>query len=1213
MGSNIKQAASPVNPVSGAGLSAAQGEIPASVGRTTIRDENQPAAQARNDAAPSDGMEYGSIYDKDISHDLMAAAGLFGQIRRDGGSVADFLAQQDLERGRQSPVVEMLLRFMDENGTSAKKIRELISGYYEAVRALGNPNEGDMFGGKDIPTREQLLKGLIDGQTDTGREAQRGGAAAAGGFEQYGTRAGGTAAADLQPAEQSRNGAGDGSGVEAGKPSLGDSDGLYSQSAMKSPEANIRRGREAMNRVLTEKADVKRAMFRQDLGWVDFVWGDDGTTRPFNKKGEPVGKGIAHILEARQRKDGMAYGDVVRMLTDNIVETVARGTVANRWERHDGKSVSVQIDYDGYRAGLVKNKGSNAWMVTAFELYETGAEPAGSVDTDNATHTKPTLTRQDVGAVSNTEKNIPQNRAQDKSAYRAKLDEALGRLSDRVTLITDVEREIPASAERILTHRYDGAFDAATGRVYLFAENLTPERAAFVAWHELGHRGFARGEFRDYRAELRRLDRHGTISRLADRIQAQRPDGDPARDKRDIALEEAAVELYAAKRTGEWEALEERYGVMVPQMLRRRTDSILQNVWEKLRAFVSRVFGRDTGDAELVSLLEDLHRDVSADTAAAAQEAAELSGDALMSIYTDDAGKIQRALEKMSAAYPGELAISRDSSRASHSEYIELSDSDKDLHLKIRVSDHALPAHHKPSYDMFDVFPRKDREENARGEDAKYYTDGSWVEAVAFAGEMFGLKVPKYVQNILDKEAAKAAEEAREKAESARKAQALRAEHAERKEREAAEKNAAQLDAVRSDLPGYKSKLAYLEGLENPAYRRSGSRKSATLTLPDGTELSAADYYPGFGLMPATFDLLKQDLRRLIGEAEGAQDGMRFSLSEGADSALPRSKAESLDKLRAAEPVRISGREIEADADLKQYVRNALQYGKTLRGTYVNKDSGREIAFGRKGLQEVLHHDLSKPEHIQSVAAIPQIIENAVYIDTRPNEDVGKNPDITEYEYYLAGLNIGGTDYTVRAAVGVATTGDKYYDHKLTQIEKGNLLEMTSRLSNAEIPNASPFSKINDKRLLQILQEEAGESPDILFSQSMQTAEEVRAFAETGHLAGEDALYAQLGKALMLQEEARQALKERTLSFKDKVIEAAADENIAFVRWVEDLPEALADGLEKQLLEQSFRRAAGMRDAETENLTRQFIQPFNRQPGKMSRKVQAYGCIVTGR
>ncbi|MDO4698259.1 MAG: hypothetical protein Q4A60_06245 [Pasteurellaceae bacterium] len=48
----------------------------------------------------------------------------------------------------------------------------------------------------------------------------------------------------------------------------------FSRSAMKSVEASIARGREAMTRAILEKDTVHRAMYRNDLdGWIDFEWG----------------------------------------------------------------------------------------------------------------------------------------------------------------------------------------------------------------------------------------------------------------------------------------------------------------------------------------------------------------------------------------------------------------------------------------------------------------------------------------------------------------------------------------------------------------------------------------------------------------------------------------------------------------------------------------------------------------------------------------------------------------------------------------------------------------------------------------------------------------------------------------------------------------------------------------------------------------------------
>lgn len=170
-----------------------------------------------------------------------------------------------------------------------------------------------------------------------------------------------------------------------------------SQSAMKSVKANITRGRNAMNTAITEKRTVHRAMYNNELGWIDFEWGDDGLTKPFNKKGEPVGKGISHIMEARMRKDGMSYEQVTKMLTQDIVDTIAKGEIQKDITSPDGKIKNIQLDYNGHRAVLVKKMGNNGWVLTAFELHSNGEQRIG-FDTTESTHSKPTLTRQGMGA-----------------------------------------------------------------------------------------------------------------------------------------------------------------------------------------------------------------------------------------------------------------------------------------------------------------------------------------------------------------------------------------------------------------------------------------------------------------------------------------------------------------------------------------------------------------------------------------------------------------------------------------------------------------------------------------------------------------------------------------------------------------------------------------------------------------------------------------------
>lgn len=207
-------------------------------------------------------------------------------------------------------------------------------------------------------------------------------------------------------------------------------------------------------------------------------------------------------------------------------------------------------------------------------------------------------------------------------------------------------------------------------------------------------------------------------------------------------------------------------------------------------------------------------------------------------------------------------------------------------------------------------------------------------------------------------------------------------------------------------------------------------------------------------------------------------------------------KKARIDKLRDSKTVEITGEEIEPSDDLKQYKKNALEYGKKLQGNYVNKDTGITIQLqrGRRngGINEVLQHDYKDVEHLQSVAAIPQIIENSIYIDSRENTDKEKNPNVAEYQYYVCGLKIGNTDYTVRSTIAVDNKGNRYYDHKLTSIEKGKLLDQINgqtaknvgfgttpgtkpttdngEVLNPEIQKSGNTSDYKDKRLISLLQ-----------------------------------------------------------------------------------------------------------------------------------------------
>ena len=172
-------------------------------------------------------------------------------------------------------------------------------------------------------------------------------------------------------------------------------DGVLNQSAsaMKSTEANLQRGRDAMNKALIEKADQKRAMYRSDTGWIDFVWGSEGVLKANGKTKGAMG--LAHIIESRMRKDEMSYQDVAEMLTMQITDTIAKGGSSRIYS--NGKSESMFIEHNGYRATLVRNKGSNGWLMNAFELHQ-GGDTGKSNDSKVSTHDQTTRHRSEVGA-----------------------------------------------------------------------------------------------------------------------------------------------------------------------------------------------------------------------------------------------------------------------------------------------------------------------------------------------------------------------------------------------------------------------------------------------------------------------------------------------------------------------------------------------------------------------------------------------------------------------------------------------------------------------------------------------------------------------------------------------------------------------------------------------------------------------------------------------
>ena len=206
------------------------------------------------------------------------------------------------------------------------------------------------------------------------------------------------------------------------------------------------------------------------------------------------------------------------------------------------------------------------------------------------------------------------------------------------------------------------------------------------------------------------------------------------------------------------------------------------------------------------------------------------------------------------------------------------------------------------------------------------------------------------------------------------------------------------------------------------------------------------------------------------GEVEGRESaGPDIDRTDGA----AQGGASIIDKIRYSSPVEITGNEISPSEDLREYKKNALEYGKSLRGEYINKDSGKTIFLGKNAIKEVLHHDYKNVEQLQSIAAIPKIIENAIFVTSQENTDSKVNAE--SFDYYVCGLRIGDVDYTVRAVFVKPKDGDRYYDHKLTRIEKGKLIDSLFGTTPGFNQTTSLVSGSEDKKLISILQDKVFE------------------------------------------------------------------------------------------------------------------------------------------
>lgn len=202
----------------------------------------------------------------------------------------------------------------------------------------------------------------------------------------------------------------------------------------------------------------------------------------------------------------------------------------------------------------------------------------------------------------------------------------------------------------------------------------------------------------------------------------------------------------------------------------------------------------------------------------------------------------------------------------------------------------------------------------------------------------------------------------------------------------------------------------------------------------------------------------------VFAEAEDAVMRSRTGWDDGMQVSEKRARIE---KLRNSEPIVVTDEMIPKGLDLKdrKAVKSALK--EVIRGAVVNEDNRQSISVYKDGINEVTSHGMTDPAHVKSLFAIPEMLKKSIYIDERRNEK--DHTDFEKYQYYVCGLKIDGEDYTAKIVVGVKGS-ERYYDHRLSQIEKGRLIDSLNGLSNSETMNESPLNGYKGTTLESLLQ-----------------------------------------------------------------------------------------------------------------------------------------------
>jgi hypothetical protein len=187
-------------------------------------------------------------------------------------------------------------------------------------------------------------------------------------------------------------------------------------------------------------------------------------------------------------------------------------------------------------------------------------------------------------------------------------------------------------------------------------------------------------------------------------------------------------------------------------------------------------------------------------------------------------------------------------------------------------------------------------------------------------------------------------------------------------------------------------------------------------------------------------------------------------------------RAARIEKLREAPSLALDKDAYQGKYELTK--ESMLSYLQSLQKSFaenpiINKDTQAAVMLGRKGIKKIIGYGLTNDIYQKILAHIPELTEKATFIiDEDPNRS---GASYRKYRHLVAGIEIQEKPYTVHIVLG-ENGGHWYYDHMVTEIDKGSILEGI-QVTTPGRPNAS-LSKIKDTTLLRILQANPSKATD---------------------------------------------------------------------------------------------------------------------------------------